>query len=286
MFCATLRRRPTFASTIQTLTSRTGLNLRENLLETYDLEIPLSPAAPSSTAPARRIRILLLSPSSCDPQANLSATLSRIERLGHKTGGRDIAIVFLLSRARTGFASARELVSITNTTSTAHLDAAEQSHDGTAAFTALQAELLLRPEMSMIPVLPLPSLQSLVPVVKQYVSSLARPPPSLSPASGLRAPTGQMMSRVDVDSDVVQLLARCTVRPPLSRQTVYVVSDLVPSLRALARCAIWCGESGSEGMSEGEEEVVGEQMRRLREFLGEDEVRGMMEFWLRGWAVE
>ncbi|KAL9062419.1 MAG: hypothetical protein Q9157_008937, partial [Trypethelium eluteriae] len=166
------------------------------------------------------MRILLLSPSSCNPQANLSATLSRVERLAHKTGSRDIAIVFLLSRARTGFASARDLVSTTAATSTAHHNAAEQSHDGIAAFTVLQAELLLRPEMSMIPVLPLPTLQSLVPVVKQYVSSLTRPPPSLSPAPGLHAQTGQAATREDVDSDVVQLLARCTVRPPLSRQTV------------------------------------------------------------------
>lgn len=95
----------------------------------------------------------------------------------------------------------------------------------------------------------------------------------------------------------LDLLAQCTVKPPLTRQTAYVVTDLVPSFRALVRCAMLDegdGDAGREdvgkevelGIQEAERDVVREQMANLRDFLGDEVVEGMMAFWREEWLAE
>ena len=111
---------------------------------------------------------------------------------------------------------------------------------------------------------------------------------------GLAHPIRQSES---AKADVLELLAECTVNPPLSQQTAYVVTDLVPSIKALARCAALDRESrGNEGEGdrggtktatrEGEADVAREQMANLRDFLGEEDVEGMMAFWREEWAAK
>lgn len=102
MFCTTLRRRPEFAPILPSLTSSQSpkwqgtstLNLKiidktncykEKSLDSYDIALPL----PRGNTKPDLYRLLLLSESDIEP-------ISRIERLCHITGGRQIGVVFLL----------------------------------------------------------------------------------------------------------------------------------------------------------------------------------------------
>ncbi|KAI9687119.1 MAG: hypothetical protein M1822_002530 [Bathelium mastoideum] len=276
------------ASTIPSLTSPSSLNLRENLLETHDLELPIPSPSNDPKISTRRLRILLFSPSSCSPTA-LTNALSRIDRLAHKTGARDLAIVFLLVSSHSGAGSTSS-----NPVPTAAYAAAEPH----AALAILQSTLLLdHPSLARIPLLPLPSPTSLAPLLQHYVNALTKSAPNSHPA-GLQGSNGNShpaSGGSDRGSAVLSLLAQCTVRPPLSRQTVCVVADCVPSLKALARCAVVHDDDVGGGWEEGDREGGGRRMEwevamrqreRLMEFVGEEELAGMMEFWREEWVVE
>lgn len=103
MFCTTLRKRSEWASVPSTLLSQQQpkwqgifpspihnkiLTNPEQKLQTHDLAIPI----PQDDKKAL-FQLILLSPTDLQDQQSY---MSRIERLYHQTGGRDVGIVFLL----------------------------------------------------------------------------------------------------------------------------------------------------------------------------------------------
>ena len=229
----------------------------ESLLETHDLQFPLkTPTLNQDNTTTHDLRVLLLSPSITQPDL-LPTTLARITRLAHKYPSHNNAIIFLLASPLPESSTASALG--TRATSIS-------SSSPTTALATLQAATIASSELAAIPILPLSCLASLPALLQHYVAGLAQPPP---------AP-----SRIDM----LDLLAGCTVGPGgLDRQTACVVADCVPSLRALARLGA-AGEGEWEGGRE-EGEIVKEQMEGLRGLVGEEEMRGMMEFWRKEWEV-
>lgn len=89
MFCSSLRKRPGFASLPATLLSLQNPKWKESNLESHDLGIPV----PLPSDKHHMFNIFLLSGHDMQPPMN---AVARVERLYHKTGGRDLGVIFLL----------------------------------------------------------------------------------------------------------------------------------------------------------------------------------------------
>ncbi|KAI9710145.1 MAG: hypothetical protein M1820_002947 [Bogoriella megaspora] len=262
MFCASLRRRNSYVAIIPELTSSSGLDLIESSLETHELE--LSPTQSDPSQPQRRYKFLLFSPSSTSSDV-LPGNISRIERLASATGGQDIAVILLLSLSRTSFTSAREL------NGQQHANQGSTADDGIHALSTLQSELVKDGDLGSVPVLPLPTLELLPGLVKHHIASTSQP--VTAPVNGCNA-------------SVLDLLSLCTVNPPLSQQSVFVITDLLPSLKALVRCMTEA-EVDAEVVTGGvNRSHVSEQLAMLRDYLGDEEVGRIMEFWREEWVAE
>jgi len=120
--------------------------------------------------------------------------------------------------------------------------------------------------MHTLPILPLPTPHSLLPTLHHYTTTLTQPSPS-SPSQHV-SPASFTLTRL--------LPTTTTTYPPhpLPQHATNVLSDIVPSLRALVEVVV-----SSEG---------GRRRRRgeLCGFLGEEVVRGLVEFWEGEWVVE
>ncbi|KAI7232392.1 hypothetical protein KC330_g5943 [Hortaea werneckii] len=311
-FCHSLRRRQSFKSIIPDLTVQSGLALLEKNLDTHDLALPLQPwLDPGSghALAARQLRLLLLS-SSAVAEAQLEATIERIQRFASLTGGKELAIVFLLASpptpahptapvATNSFTTARQLAQ-----QTAQLSAVSErgNLDGVLAWTKLQAELTNRSYIPYIPILPLTTLDKLPQLLQKHVAALNSPSHLLPKHS----------------ANTFDLLQQCTSNPPMDQQTAYCLSDVFsnmaelagactgissapqsssPSARAAARASIEASSQfpandllddpatwTSQNMSSAIGHVDGRmKLKQLRDLVGEKQCIEVVDFWKEEW---
>ncbi|KAK5134655.1 hypothetical protein LTR08_006311 [Meristemomyces frigidus] len=290
MFCTTLRRRPSFASITPALTAASGLGLRESRLDTHDISIPLvptlNPKTGSTLAPTRQLRVLLLSLSVTASPSALDDTMKRIQHFVALTGGRDLAIVFLLSSRPPTQATALAKPLATKTEDNDD-DAAAAA--GVHAYVALQAALMSHSDVPNIPLLPLASSEGLAALLKKHAAVLARPRPQ--PIASLSTSFG--------------LLQLCTADPPMPQQTAYVLTDVFVDLRDLAEVCTTAVSStldasspsaraaslvsivgGSQGGSCGVGEGAESRLKGLRDLVGRQQCSDVVDFWGEEWTME
>ncbi|KAI5258794.1 hypothetical protein E4T42_00407 [Aureobasidium subglaciale] len=263
MFCTTLRRRSSFASIISSLIVPSGLGVKESLLETHDIAVPLSDFPKSIQKSNRTLRLLLLSPNNLSDE-QLPATLARIQHFVALTGGLDIAIILSLSASKP-FSSAKDLLS------GPHGDEIE----GLRSYTRLQAEIMTNTERAWVPILPLAKLENIADLVKTHALSISRPRPK--PSSAVRP---------------LDMLAHCTPDLPLSSLAVNLTSDVLPSLSHVAQAALArrrdTPKTSSAVMVPSDDTLQGNDraFNILAEQLNKDVVDSMTDFWIEDWAVE
>jgi hypothetical protein len=247
-----------------------------------------------NTRSVRHLRLLLLSPSSVASETELQETVKSIQHFGSLTGGRDVGIVFSLTPSKhSGFKTAAKL----NATNLPATDTPETSTEerlaGLRAYTLLQSHLATNPELSSIPLLPLSDLKDLPGMLKKYVADLTR-----------RTPATARVIKVPTSFDLLHL---CTAAPtPMPEQTAYMLSDIfinIPELAAACTSGVSSGPDSSSpsqraagkgvGVSasqverEVDEEGTGEGKRmKLRELVGEQQSRDVVDFWREEWTVE
>lgn len=155
------------------------------------------------------------------------------------------------------------------------------SAHGITAYAKLQAEIFNHAGIPYVPILPLHKADGLHALLGRYVESLK--PPALQP--------------VKPAASSFELLRLCTVRPPLSQQTAYMLSDLFPNLRDLAAA---CSDVSSVpiasssptaayatdplrtvdyGTTRGLELAANSSLHRLCELVGEAECQNIIDFW-------
>ncbi|KAI6792337.1 hypothetical protein KC360_g6627 [Hortaea werneckii] len=314
-FCHSLRRRQSFNAAIPELTAQSGLGLLEKTLDTYDLALPLQPLLGPITShglAARQLRLLLLS-SSAVAEAQLEATIERVQRFASLTGGKDLTIVFLLASPPPPLAQATAPITTSSFTTARRLsqqtaqlsaDSERGNIDGVVAWTRLQAELTNRSDIPYIPILPLTSLFELPQLVQKHVAALNSP--------SHPAPK-QLLNTFD-------LLQHCTSNPPMDQQTAYCLSDLFvnmaelaaactaissapqsssPSARAAARASIaasgqvqandllddsatWTSRNASSNFGDDDGR---RKLRQLRDLVGEKQCIEVIDFWKEEWLI-
>ncbi|TKA83793.1 hypothetical protein B0A55_00058 [Friedmanniomyces simplex] len=259
----------------------------QSQLETHDIAIPVEASVdPTSgtTITRRYLRYLLLAPSSVDP-VKIEATLDRIQHFASLTGGQDLAIIFLLQPPpATSFIPAKQLLNSTN-------NGSSPETNGVYAYTLLQATLMDRSGIPYIPILPLATLASLPDLLKGHSTSWARSLP-------------KAISKPPTPMDLLQL---CTANPPMPQQTTYFLSDLFPNLRELAvACTSVSSAPASSSpsaraaaglVSSQDTEILGlgtqvsdaggyGRLRRLRDLVGEQQCRDVVDFWQEEWTAD
>ena len=245
-------------------------------------------------------------------EAQLEATIERIQRFASLTGGKDLAIVFLLAPPpplaqptspiiANSFTTARKLAQQTAQLSA---DSERGNIDGVVAWTKLQAELTNRSDIPYVPILPLTALRQLPQLVQKYVAALNTP--------SHPAPK-QSVNTFD-------LLQQCTSNPPMDRQTAYCLSDLFvnleelaaactgissapqsssPSARAAARASIEAGSCVQASdllddpltwTSQNVSSAIGDdggrmKLKQLRDLVGEKQCIEVVDFWKEEWLI-
>lgn len=235
-----------------------------------------------NSLPARRLRVLLLSTSAVH-EAMLEHTFKRTHRFAALTGGEDLAIVFLLNPppARTFISAKQHAADFSD--DTANIDAIH-------AYSKLQAEMMNHSEIPHMPILPLCKLDGLPQLLSKHVANLNRPPPTQKAAT-----------------TSFELLKLCTANPPMSEHTSYILSDLFVNLRDLATTcsAVTSAPNSSSpsvraafsqadgiydlgfGMStQGSDVPPTGKLKRLRDLVGEQECRNVVDFWKEEWVVD
>ncbi|KAK5108851.1 hypothetical protein LTR62_007741 [Meristemomyces frigidus] len=289
MFCTTLRRRVSFSTAIPALTASEGLKLRESRLSTHDIAIPLATddgPHPLSAKSLRQLRILLLSPSSVADD-KLESTVDRISHFASLTGGQDLAIVLLSSPSSTTASAPRK------EQSNAKPDTPTET--GTYAYAKLQATLLDHSgSVPYIPIILVAHLFNLPEVLRKHVSALTRPPLPLQ----------------DQPTSPFKLLHHCTMAPPMTQRTAYYISDLFVNLRELA----WACSSVSsvpnssspsaraagarDGLLSSQDTLMldtralmpelaaASKLKQLRDLVGEEQCRAVVEFWREEYVLQ
>lgn len=226
--------------------------MAEHDLRTHDLALPLSPS--SSSGGARQLRVLLLSPSNISDN-NSPTTLKRIHRFASLTGGRDLAIVFLLYPGD----------ETTQDASTA----------GMVAYAKLQAEMMNLVELLSIPILPLPKLDGLSNILKSHRGALMAPRPYQ------KAPR----------ATTFDLLRDCSINPPLGQSEAFILTDLFPGLQSLAKaCTTTQQATGAAGSFSLEDlsptnkttpadNSASDRLESFRNLQGEAAYSDLVEFW-------
>ncbi|KAI6826498.1 hypothetical protein KC365_g4924 [Hortaea werneckii] len=286
----------------------------EKNLDTHDLALPLRPSVDPITSHAlgtRHLRLLLLS-SSGVVEAQLDFTIERIQRFASLTGGKDLAIVFLLASPPTpahptapiitnSFTTARQLAQ-----QTAQLSAVSErgNLDGVIAWTKLQAELTNRSDIPSIPILPLTAPDKLPQLLQKHVAAL----------NSLSHPA------LKQSANTFDLLQQCTSNPPMDQQTAYCLSDVFanmaelaaactgvssapqsssPSARAAARAsieasrqfpandllddpAIWTSQNVSSAVGDDDGR---RKLKQLRDLVGEKQCIEVVDFWKEEWLI-
>lgn len=237
-------------------------------------------AGATVTEAARQFRVLLLAPSWISA-AKLPNTLDRIHRFTSLTGGQNLAVVFLLNPPKTS-----SFVSVKDLSSTA--GDFETGTKGIFAYSQLQASLLQRVDIPHVPILPLASVEDLPKLLSKHTAALSRKL-HLAPAH----------------TSSFGMLQLSTTEPPMERQTAYFATDCFDNLNELAMA---CTEPEAEltssspslrasGASAFQSDFgqirrtsqasgTGEESRRLRDLVGEQRYRELVDFWLDEWVVE
>jgi len=237
-FDTTLRRRASCSSLVPVLVSSPGLNLRgtyhrladsaqsfhlhtaESSHPTHDLAIPLH----NQRHPTQRtLRLLVFTPTTLNPTTH-SATLSRIQHFAVLTGGRDIAILFLLTPSPSQPTS--------NPTHPTPLH----------AYCALQLALstVSTSGVSHIPpLLPCPSPSSVPTLLKTFTDTLASAP----------AQTRAVERKRQVNA-ALDLLPHCTVEAILGEEAGLALMDLSADLRGVVSAAL-AGDAVARGVDGG-----------------------------------
>ncbi|KAI7549527.1 hypothetical protein KC331_g3738 [Hortaea werneckii] len=303
-FCHSLRRRQSFKSIIPDLTVQSGLALLgktpPHLLTGHALA-------------ARQLRLLLLSLSAV-AEAQLEVTIERIQRFASLTGGKDLAIVFLLASPPTPAHPTAPIVTNSFTTArqlaqqTAQLSAFSEREnlDGVMAWTKLQAELTNRSDIPYIPILPLTALDKLPQLLQKHVAAL-----------NINSPSHPLPKH---SAHTFDLLQQCTSNPPMDQQTAYCLSDVFanmaelatactgissvpqsssPSARAAARASIeansqfpandlledpatWTSQDSSSAVGDGDGRT---KLKQLRDLVGEKQCIEVVDFWKEEWLI-
>ncbi|KAI7278050.1 hypothetical protein KC345_g6199 [Hortaea werneckii] len=309
-----LRRRQSFKPIIPDLTVQGGLGLLEKNLGTHDLILPfqlfVDPRTGHALA-ARQLRFLLLS-SSAMAEAKLEATIERIQRFASLTGGKDLAILFLLASPPPSAQPTAPMITNSFTTAkklaqeTAQLSADSErgNVDGVVAWTKLQAELTNRSDIPYIPILPLTAICQLPQLVQKHVAALNIPSHSAPKQS----------------ANTFDLLQQCTSNPPMDQQTAYSLSDLFvnmeelaaactgissapqsssPSARAAARASVeagshvqandllddpltWTSQNGTSAIGDDGGRM---KLKQLRDLVGEKQCIEVVGFWKEEWLI-
>ena len=217
--------------------------------------------------------MLLLSPSRVVDH-KLAETLQRVQDLISLTHGRDIAIIFLLSPSRdTTFASAKLL-----TQTHAPFDT-QSGSEGVIAYAKLQAEVIDQIKTPCVPIFPVADLDGLPDLLHKLASKTA--------ASQLSAPVASPS----------ELLPHCTTHPPLRQEMASVLTNLFNDLKDLARASTnpaciqaegnWpLGDAASELQTIEDDAAAAAKSESLRHLIGENEWKGIMDFWTDEWLAD
>ncbi|KAL9532016.1 hypothetical protein SMMN14_04746 [Sphaerulina musiva] len=289
LFCNSLRRRPSFASAIPTLLRQSRFVVREQLLDTHDVAVPITwevhPQA-GHTRPTRHLRFLLLSPSAL-LDVKLDTTIERIRHFSFLTT-EPIAIIFLLNPPReTSFRSAKHLGQTANELSSDRVD-------GVLGYVKLQAEMMNRSDLPHIPILPLNHLVGLEPLLSKHAALHTEHQPG---------------RQHDAAATSRQLMQFCTLRQPMQELTANVLSDTFDNLQDIAKTMVTvptaphsssptaiaafalnvlsqdCDENGTLRPPSDDATPQG-KLRMLKAILGEVETAEMMEFWREEYQVD
>ena len=230
----------------------------------------------------RQLRALLLSRSAVS-DVKLYDTLKRIQHFASLTGGEDILIVYLLNTPPgSSFVSAKELNKDTSDDST--------PADAIAAYSKLQAEMIICTETSYIPIRPISRLDDLSDTILKHVSALKVEP-----------------RKQETLSKSFELLKLCTANPPMADQTAYLLSDLFADFKDLAAaCSTVTGAPSSSSPSARAaafqssgvyginidtstpnlDSTAAENLKTLRDLVGEQECQDVIDFWKEEWLVQ
>jgi hypothetical protein len=195
-------------------------------------------------------------------EERLPATIARIQHFIALTGGLDVAIVLSLSTSKP-FSSAKDLLN------TPEVD----GMDGLSSYTRLQAQLMTRPELAWVPILPLVKLDGIVELIKTHAQSISRPKPK--PSSAIRP---------------LDMLAHCAC-DPLPPLAVNLASDVFSSLSDVAQAALaHHGDStvhDSGGVISSDNFLKSDRgFTVLEQQLHPDIIQNMVEFWAGDWGVD
>jgi hypothetical protein len=195
-------------------------------------------------------------------EERLPATIARIQHFIALTGGLDVAIVLSLSTSKP-FSSAKDLLN------TPEVD----GMDGLSSYTRLQAQLMTRPELAWVPILPLVKLDGIVELIKTHAQSISRPKPK--PSSAIRP---------------LDMLAHCAC-DPLPPLAVNLASDVFSSLSDVAQAALaHHGDStvhDSGGVTSSDNFLKSDRgFTVLEQQLHPDIIQNMVEFWAGDWGVD
>lgn len=235
-----------------------------------------------NTLANRRLRALLFDTASVSTKT-IDDTFERIQHFASLTGGQDLVIVFLLNPPRdSSFISAKEL--------------AKASHDGIAqqdairAYSKIQAEMVNRPEIPYIPILPTSTLEGLSNILEKYIARVTSKTPEPKASTTPFA-----------------LLQQCTANQPMSDQTAYNLTDIFsnlkdlaaactsvssapnsssPSARAASTQVSSINEFGTEFGTQSSDITAASKLKELRGLIGQQECQDIIDFWKEEWTVQ
>ncbi|KAF2756603.1 hypothetical protein EJ05DRAFT_512236 [Pseudovirgaria hyperparasitica] len=269
MFCTSLRRRSSAAPLISTLTLPTpaGLQLIESDLRTHDIAIPISNS--------KRLLFLIVTPP-CVISTSLLDTLKRIEHFASLTGGKNCAVLCMLSTSSTkdnteaSSSTTAALAAYAHLTSTLLFGAPRSQGEPSASFTPLVH----------LPILPVPLASSIPDIVRAYRQIVTAPLPNPSTYSEPNTPPSASRPGKRKPTHAFELLPYCTVTPPLAEDAAIALTDAYVDLKDLIHGAMSTAEEDST--SESMQGITG----RLEEVLGAQGAQDVRDFWREEWVAE
>ena len=260
-------------------------SIPESQLKTHDIELPIENGIDprtGNTSPARLLRVLLTSRSAVS-DVKLKETVERIQHFALLTGGEDLLIVFLLNPPKeTSFTSAKKRTKNDD-------DNAADEH-AIAAYSKLQAEMISQTEIPYIPIRPILTIDELQTTIEKHIAA-SKP----------------RVTKAMPSSTPFELLRFCTVRPPLSEQTAYLISDLFANLQDLASAcsavssaldlsspsARFAGFQSSQAYdvdlgpsTQSTDSDAARKLKRLRDLVGGQDCQDVIDFWKSEWLFQ
>jgi hypothetical protein len=158
------------------------------------------------------------------------------------------------------------------------------SEAGILAYTKLQTMLFEVHDIPYIPVHPVENLDDL----PTLLASLRKPP--------RKNQTPHRSESRSTSTTAFELLKSCTANPPMPLQTTYYLSDLFIDFSDLAKActsdaalivtSMSVDDEGSTENIDNETRRADERMTRLRDLVGPEEYRDLVDFWTEEWIAE